>query len=35
MKGPEALSIDVSFPSATHVYGLPEHAAPLSLPTTE
>jgi hypothetical protein len=33
--GPEALSFDIDFPAAqTHLYGLPEHAAPLSLPAT-
>lgn len=32
--GPEALSIDVSFPGVQHIYGLPEHASPLSLPDT-
>lgn len=34
--GPESLSIDISFPAAqTHLYGLPEHASPLSLPSTK
>lgn len=32
--GPEALSIDLTFPSAQHIYGLPEHASPLPLPDT-
>jgi alpha 1,3-glucosidase len=32
--GPEALSIDLSFPGVEHVFGLPEHASPLSLPDT-
>lgn len=32
--GPMSVSIDVSFPFAQHVYGLPEHTSPLSLPTT-
>jgi len=32
--GPEALSIDLTFPGYQHVYGLPEHASPLSLPDT-
>lgn len=34
MTGPEGFSIDLSFPGAQHVYGLPEHASPLSLPAT-
>ncbi|KZO90577.1 glycoside hydrolase family 31 protein [Calocera viscosa TUFC12733] len=34
-KGPESLSLDITFPRAQHVYGIPEHAAPLSLPTTQ
>lgn len=35
LAGPEALSIDIAFPSAqTHLFGLPEHASPLSLPST-
>lgn len=34
-KGPEAISFDLSFPGAQHVYGLPERATSLSLqPTT-
>ncbi|BEI93691.1 uncharacterized protein CcaverHIS019_0601500 [Cutaneotrichosporon cavernicola] len=33
-KGPEAFSLDISFPFAKHVFGLPEHASPLSLPDT-
>ncbi|KAG9008461.1 hypothetical protein FRB90_008878 [Tulasnella sp. 427] len=33
-KGPESISMDVSFPGHQHVYGIPQHAAPLSLPTT-
>ncbi|RXK42031.1 alpha 1,3-glucosidase [Tremella mesenterica] len=33
-KGPEALSIDLTFPGVQHVFGLPEHASPLSLPDT-
>ena len=33
-KGPQAISLDLSFPSASHVYGIPEHASPLSLPPT-
>jgi alpha 1,3-glucosidase len=32
--GPEALSIDLSFPGVQHIFGLPEHASPLSLPDT-
>jgi alpha 1,3-glucosidase len=33
--GPEAYSFDVSFPGVEHVFGLAEHATPLSLPATE
>ncbi|KIJ66056.1 glycoside hydrolase family 31 protein [Hydnomerulius pinastri MD-312] len=33
-KGPESLSLDISFPSHPHVYGIPQHASPLSLPST-
>ncbi|KAF9816794.1 hypothetical protein IEO21_03874 [Rhodonia placenta] len=33
-KGPESLSIDISFPNHGHVYGIPQHATRLSLPTT-
>ena len=33
-KGPEAISLDLSFPGASHVYGLPEHATSLSLDAT-
>jgi alpha 1,3-glucosidase len=32
--GPEAFSFDITFPGVQHVYGIPEHAAPLSLPST-
>jgi alpha 1,3-glucosidase len=32
--GPEALSVDITFPGVQHIYGLPEHASPLSLPDT-
>ena len=28
------MSIDLTFPSFQHIYGLPEHASPLSLPDT-
>jgi len=28
------LSIDLTFPGVQHIYGLPEHASPLSLPDT-
>lgn len=34
MTGPEALSLDISFPGVQHIYGLAEHASPLSLPDT-
>ncbi|EGG04914.1 family 31 glycoside hydrolase [Melampsora larici-populina 98AG31] len=33
-KGPESLSLDITFPGYQHVYGIPEHASPLSLKTT-
>ncbi|WRT67414.1 uncharacterized protein IL334_004385 [Kwoniella shivajii] len=33
-KGPEGFSLDLSFPGVNHIYGLPEHASPLSLPDT-
>ncbi|EMD31533.1 glycoside hydrolase family 31 protein [Gelatoporia subvermispora B] len=33
-KGPESLSIDINFPNHGHVYGIPQHATRLSLPTT-
>ncbi|KZT01236.1 glycoside hydrolase family 31 protein [Laetiporus sulphureus 93-53] len=33
-KGPESLSIDIAFPNHGHVYGIPQHATRLSLPTT-
>jgi mannosyl-oligosaccharide alpha-1,3-glucosidase len=33
-KGPQAVSLDISFPEALHVYGIPEHATSLSLKDT-
>lgn len=33
--GPKSVGIDFSFPYAEHVYGIPEHATSLSLPTTK
>ncbi|KAH7906684.1 glycoside hydrolase family 31 protein [Hygrophoropsis aurantiaca] len=33
-KGPEALSLDITFPNHGHVYGIPQHATSLSLPST-
>lgn len=33
-KGPESLSLDITFPGYSHVYGIPEHASPLSLKPT-
>lgn len=33
-KGPEALSLDITFPNYSHVYGIPEHASPLNLKST-
>lgn len=32
--GPVSVGIDFSFPTAQHVYGIPEHTSPLSLPST-
>ena len=34
LPGPESLSLDISFPNHGHVYGIPQHATRLSLPTT-
>jgi hypothetical protein len=33
-KGPHAMSVDLEFPGAQHVYGLPERATNLSLEAT-
>ncbi|CAO1620519.1 unnamed protein product [Sympodiomycopsis kandeliae] len=33
-KGPEALSLDISFPGKKYLFGLPEHASPLNLRDT-
>ncbi|GLB37956.1 putative glycosyl hydrolase 31 family protein [Lyophyllum shimeji] len=33
-KGPESLSIDINFPNHGTVYGIPQHATRLALPTT-
>jgi mannosyl-oligosaccharide alpha-1,3-glucosidase len=33
-RGPEAVALDISFPGYEHVFGIPEHAARLSLKTT-
>eukprot|EP00892_Ulva_mutabilis_P002788 jgi/Ulvmu1/1250/UM109_0048.1 len=33
-KGPQSISLDMRFPSAMHVYGIPEHATELSLKPT-
>ncbi|KAJ7188943.1 glycoside hydrolase family 31 protein [Mycena filopes] len=33
-KGPESLSIDISFPNHGTIYGIPQHATHLALPTT-
>ncbi|GJN90711.1 hypothetical protein Rhopal_003725-T1 [Rhodotorula paludigena] len=33
-KGPESLSVDISFPGFEHVFGIPEHASSLSLKET-
>ncbi|KAL4064299.1 glycosyl hydrolases family 31-domain-containing protein, partial [Scleroderma yunnanense] len=32
--GPESLSLDITFPNHHHVYGIPQHATNLSLPST-
>lgn len=34
-RGPESLSIDITFPGYEHVFGIPEHAGPLSLKETK
>ena len=33
-RGPESVGLDVSFPGYEHVYGIPEHAGPMSLKQT-
>ena len=33
-KGPESLSLDITFPGYEHVFGIPQHTGPLSLKTT-
>ncbi|KAL9597362.1 MAG: hypothetical protein Q9179_004300 [Wetmoreana sp. 5 TL-2023] len=33
-KGPESIGLDITFPGYEHVYGVPEHAGPLSLKET-
>lgn len=33
--GPMSVGMDFSFPFADHIYGIPEHASPLSLPTSK
>ncbi|KAJ7647840.1 glycoside hydrolase family 31 protein [Roridomyces roridus] len=33
-KGPESLSLDISFPNHGTIYGIPQHATKLALPTT-
>ena len=33
-KGPESVGLDISFPEYEHVFGIPEHAGPLSLKET-
>ncbi|KAG6828839.1 hypothetical protein H0H92_006598 [Tricholoma furcatifolium] len=33
-KGPESLSLDINFPSHGTIYGIPQHATRLALPTT-
>jgi alpha-glucosidase (family GH31 glycosyl hydrolase) len=32
--GPRSVGLDFSFPFSGHVYGIPEHTSPLSLPST-
>ncbi|CAA7260493.1 unnamed protein product [Cyclocybe aegerita] len=34
-KGPESLSLDITFPNHGSVYGIPQHATRLALPSTE
>ncbi|KAI9802383.1 MAG: hypothetical protein M1833_001889 [Piccolia ochrophora] len=33
-RGPESVALDISFPGYEHVFGIPEHAGPLSLKET-
>lgn len=33
-KGPESLSLDINFPNHGYLYGIPQHATRLNLPTT-
>jgi mannosyl-oligosaccharide alpha-1,3-glucosidase len=33
-RGPESVGLDISFPGYAHVFGIPEHAGPLSLKET-
>ncbi|KAI9828380.1 MAG: hypothetical protein M1832_002808 [Thelocarpon impressellum] len=33
-KGPESIALDITFPEYEHVFGIPEHAGPLSLKQT-
>lgn len=33
-RGARSVGLDIAFPYAQHVYGIPEHATSLSLPTT-
>lgn len=33
-KGPQAMSLDITFPEAVHAYGIPQHATSLSLKPT-
>ncbi|KAK7959157.1 glucosidase ii alpha subunit [Apiospora aurea] len=33
-RGPESVALDITFPGYEHVYGIPEHAGPLSLKET-
>ena len=33
-KGPESVALDITFPGYEHVFGIPEHAGPLSLKQT-
>ena len=35
LAGPESLSLDINFPHHGHVYGIPQHATRLDLPTTK
>lgn len=33
-RGPESIGVDISFPSASHLHGIPERSSPFDLPNT-